>query len=280
MYIDGGQFSLLNNGTPNYLYSTTVFSIDLSQNWTNSTVVIQSTIKPSGAPNLNGPSLWYDESRELFNSGFPGQSSSFDIDSHPQPPPLSLWTFQPESTGSGTWNGLFSPTATVWGDINRLDSAQLSMAEQANKHRKDVTFKVGDMVFLSNKNFNTERPSRKLDNKKWGPFKVVELIGSSYRLELPTTMRIHDVFHTNLLTLAPSNLLPEQRNPPTGPIVVRDQHEWELEDILDSRQIRGRLKYRVKWTGWDDDPHWYNTDRGEFVGCAQRWGPALGGGGG
>ena len=120
LYIDGGQFSLLNNGTPNYLYSTTILSIDLSQNWTNSTVVIQSTTKPSGAPNLNGPSLWYDESRELFYSGFLGQSSSFDIDSHPQPPPLSLWTFQPDNTGSGTWNELFSPTATVWGDINRL----------------------------------------------------------------------------------------------------------------------------------------------------------------
>lgn len=27
--------------------------------------------------------------------------------------------------------------------------------------------------------YDTERPSRKLDNKKWGPFKITELIGSS-----------------------------------------------------------------------------------------------------
>lgn len=34
-----------------------------------------------------------------------------------------------------------------------LDAAQFSMAEQANRRRKDVQFKVGDMVFLSNKNY-------------------------------------------------------------------------------------------------------------------------------
>ena len=72
------------------------------------------------------------------------------------------------------------------------------------------------------------------------------------------------MFHTNLLTLAPSNPLPGQRNPPPEPVVFQDQDEWELENILDSKKIRGRLKYRVKWTGWDDDQHWYDADNGEF----------------
>ena len=102
VYIDGGQFCFLNNGTPNYWYSTTILSIDLSQNWTNSAVAIQSTAKPDGAPNLKWPTLWYDESRELLYSGFTGVSSSLDIDSDPQPPVLFLWTFSPDNTGSGT----------------------------------------------------------------------------------------------------------------------------------------------------------------------------------
>lgn len=138
------------------------------------------------------------------------------------------------------------------------------MAEQVNKRRKDVQFKIGDMVFLSNRNYNIERPSRKLDSKRWGPFKITELIGFSYRLELSSIMRIHNVFYANLLTLASNDSLLGQRNLLPGSIMVFDQKEWEVSDILDSKRFYGRLKYRVKWTGWDEDLHWYNTDRGEF----------------
>ena len=124
LYIDGGQFSFLNNGTPQYEYgkssrlhvpdptlihdyqATTILSIDLSQNWTNSTVAIHSTAKPSAAPNLNYPSLWYDTSRELFYSGYAGSSSSWNIDDPPSPPAESLWSFKPDNTGSGTWDQL------------------------------------------------------------------------------------------------------------------------------------------------------------------------------
>ena len=126
MYIDGGQFSFLNNGTPNCWYSNTILSIDLSQNWTNSTVMIQSTVKPVGAPNLKWPSMWYDESRELLYSGFTGISPLFEIDSDPAPPDLSLWTFKPDNTGAGTWNELFNPTATVWGNINRIYTPEMA----------------------------------------------------------------------------------------------------------------------------------------------------------
>ena len=144
-----------------------------------------------------------------------------------------------------------------------MELAQVSMAKQTNRHRKDVTFDVGDMVFLTNKNYDTDRPSKKLDDKKWGPFEVTELIGTSYRLRLPTTMRIHDVFHASYLAKAPTNPLPGQNNPPPGPINI-DKDEWEVSDILNAKLFYGHLKYRVKWTGWDDDLHWYDTCNGEF----------------
>lgn len=43
-----------------------------------------------------------------------------------------------------------------------LNAAQVSIAEEANKHRRDVIFKVGNMVVLGNKNYNAERPFSKL----------------------------------------------------------------------------------------------------------------------
>ena len=144
-----------------------------------------------------------------------------------------------------------------------IDNAQVTMAAQTNKHRKEVHFEVGDMVFLNNKNYKTDRPCQKLDNKKWGPFKVIELVGSSYRLELPTTMRIHNVFHPSHLTLAPTNPLPGQNNPPPGPVNIAGD-EWGVEDILNAKLFFGHLKYRVKWTGYQEDLHWYDTCSGEF----------------
>ena len=147
---------------------------------------------------------------------------------------------------------------------HNMANAQDAMAQQANKHRSNVEFKEGDMVFLSSKNIDSDRPSKKLDSKRYGPFEVKERVGLSYRLILPPTMRIHDVFHPKLLTFAAQNPLPGQRNPPPLPIVVDGVNEWNVEEILDAKAPRGKLKFRVKWAGYDDDLTWYNADAGEF----------------
>jgi hypothetical protein len=60
-------------------------------------------------------------------------------------------------------------------------------------------------------------------------------VGTSYRLQLPTTMRIHDVFHPSLLRKAADDPLPGQTNEPPQPVVVDDEEEWEVDNILDSR---------------------------------------------
>ena len=53
---------------------------------------------------------------------------------------------------------------------------------------------------LSAKNLNQHRPSKKLSHKAIGPFRISELVGKqAYRLNLPTTYRIHPVFHVSLL---------------------------------------------------------------------------------
>lgn len=107
----------MSNGTPQFQYASTLLSIDLSQNWTNTTVALQSTTKPSGAPNLNSPSLWYHESENLIYSGFAGWNSSFGDD--PNLPPLSLWTFQPDGSGSGTWDEIIATESSVWSRLTR-----------------------------------------------------------------------------------------------------------------------------------------------------------------
>ena len=135
---------------------------------------------------------------------------------------------------------------------------------QENPYRRDVTFKKGDMVFLDARNIETTRPSKKLSNKNEGPFKVIEVVGSVYKLKLPPTLKVHPVFSPKLLSLAPNDLLPGQRNPPTIPVETPKGTEWLVEDILDSRRHYNRLQYQVRQKGDDDILTQWNTDNSEF----------------
>ena len=59
---------------------------------------------------------------------------------------------------------------------------------------------IGERVYLVASNIRTRRPSKKLDAKKLGPFTIVEVISPhAYRLALPASMKVHNVFHASLL---------------------------------------------------------------------------------
>jgi hypothetical protein len=76
------------------------------------------------------------------------------------------------------------------------------MIKSINKKRKEVVYNPGDMVFLSSRNIKMARPLKKLDDKILRPFKILKAIKTSYRLQLPITMRIYDVFYPSLLRKA------------------------------------------------------------------------------
>ena len=62
-------------------------------------------------------------------------------------------------------------------------------------------------MFLSNKNIDIIRLSKKLNNKRFNLFKIKKFVDASYRLALPDIIRIYNVFYLKLLILIAQNLL-------------------------------------------------------------------------
>ena len=145
--------------------------------------------------------------------------------------------------------------------------AQEAMRIQANRHRQPSNINVGDQVMLDGKGLQTDRPSKKLDDVRHGPFPVVKNVGHSFQLQLPETAKIHDVFSPDQLTKHPNPDLPPlpgQVNPPPPPVIINDEEEWEIDEILASRYHYHRLQYKVKWSGDEKDNTWYYADEDEF----------------
>jgi len=83
-----------------------------------------------------------------------------------------------------------------------MEEAQKNMKRQFDKRRQNPQgLKIGDNVWLENKNIQLNRPSKKLDNKRYRPFRILKDIGSEiFQLELPEGWAIHNVFNEDLLT--------------------------------------------------------------------------------
>ena len=82
------------------------------------------------------------------------------------------------------------------------------MKQQANKHRREPDFTIGNKVWVITKNWKTERPSRKLDYQMVGLYKVLKKRGNLYKVKLPDLIKVHPKFSPDKLRKAATNLLP------------------------------------------------------------------------
>jgi len=147
---------------------------------------------------------------------------------------------------------------------NEMVAAQLRQKENYDLHRKpDPNLESGDMVWLLPRNIKTTRPSKKLDYKEIGPFKILAKIGTSaYKLALPPSMAVHNTFHISLLEPYQDNRFPLQIKEPPSSIQIEGEDEYELDEIIDSRLHYNKLQYRAKWKGYspEHDKVWYPAE--------------------
>lgn len=95
-----------------------------------------------------------------------------------------------------------------------------------------------------------------------GPFRVTDVINPvAFRLKLPSTMRIHNVFHASLLKVFRAR---PGYEPHPHPMIIEDHEEYEVEALIQRRWKpvashkkangtkvkRGRWEYYVRWAGY------------------------------
>lgn len=112
----------------------------------------------------------------------------------------------------------------------------------------------------------TFRKSLKLSPRFFGPYKILEKLGSvAYRLLLPEGSQIHDVFHVSLLRKYLGSITPTATQLP--PVSDESTLLPQPESILAQREIRKgkympRTEILVKWLGAPaEDATWENARR-------------------
>ena len=121
-------------------------------------------------------------------------------------------------------------------------------------------YNTGDQVWLEGKNLKFPHQVTKLAPKRYGPFKIIKTISPvAYRLQLPPTWTIHNMFHASLLS-------PYSETPAHGPNfsqpppdLIGGEEEYEVESIQ-AHHYFGRnkkLQFLIQWKGYlESDNTW------------------------
>lgn len=100
------------------------------------------------------------------------------------------------------------------------------------------------------------RPFPKLAYKFFGPYKILESVGKvAYRLELPSSSQVHNVFHVSQLKDYRPDYTPVFADLPQLPSL--DAIDTEPESVLDRRLVKkgnnAAPQVLIKWSGLPAD---------------------------
>ena len=120
-------------------------------------------------------------------------------------------------------------------------------------------------MLLSTRNLKMRGIPAKLKKRFMGPFKIQERIGrQAYRLLLPETWKIHQVFHISLLKKWNAVDLQEEEEIPVEEPEVEEPY-YQIEKLLRWRRVkrglREKTEYLVLWKDYPiEEAQWVPTE--------------------
>jgi len=151
----------------------------------------------------------------------------------------------------------FAGLQKSWKQATKLmKEAQKNMKRQFDKRRQNPQgLKIGDNMWLENKNIQLNQPSKKLDNKRYRLFRILKNIGSEvFQLELLEGWAIHNMFNKDLLTQCVEPKFKSQHEElALPPMIINKEEEYEVKEVRTHRK-RGRgTQYLVHWKGYGNE---------------------------
>ena len=141
-----------------------------------------------------------------------------------------------------------------------LQESQQVQERNANRHRRDVQFSVGDYVWLSTENLHQRHGTRKLHPRYIGPFRITRsLENGTYELNRTGALantRIHNRFHVSKLRpFSQFDRFTREENeyPPVSEWEQDSRLVFEVDHIVAHRVYYGKYQYLVRWYGYSEE---------------------------
>ena len=131
---------------------------------------------------------------------------------------------------------------------------QEEIKRQADRNRKEAEeYRIGDRVLISTKDFLMElmkRATKKLMEKFIRLYMVKKIVLENVvELELLVSLRIHLMVNVRRIVKYREQVEGQKKILPPS-VEVASEKEYEVEEILDGQERRGKTRYLVKWKGY------------------------------
>ena len=137
-----------------------------------------------------------------------------------------------------------------------MEIAKKAMKWQFDKERRNPQgLKAEDNMWLEAKNIHSNRPSKKLNQKKYGPFRISKNIDQeTFQLDLLEEWMIYNVFNEDLLTQCKKPQFKDQHMKPVPPLdIINKNKKYEVKEIRKYWKQQHETQFLVHWKEYRDE---------------------------